>query len=140
MKTYIIKAKIPRNQAVYLSYLKRSILDICEERDTECVVEFLDGRVLLFTSSVDVLNGIKGLKGVISVHDTTVFDDYSKVLNYISRCLEGKKTFAIRSNKKELEKKMGADIISRTGLKVNLTSPDIVVKVEKRGKYYLVYL
>ncbi len=74
------------------------------------------------------------------MHDTTVFDDYSKVLNYISRCLEGKKTFAIRSNKKELEKKIGADIIYRTGLKVNLTSPDIIVKVEKRGKYYLVYL
>ncbi len=140
MKTYLIKAKIPRNQAAYLSYLKRSILDICEERDTECVVEFLDGRILLFLSSADVLNEIKNLKGVISVHDVLIFEEYASVIDHISHLLKNKTTFAIRSNKKELEKKVGADIVSRTGLKVNLTSPDIIVKVEKRGKYYLVYL
>ncbi len=140
MKTYIIKAKIPRNQAAYLSYLKRAILDICEERDTECVVEFLDGRVLLFLSGEDALNEIKNLNGVISIHDVIIFEEYASVVDHISRLLKDKTSFAIRSNKKELEKKIGADIVSTTGLKVNLTSPDIVVKVEKREKYYLVYL
>ncbi len=140
MNSYIVIAKIPIRESTYVQFFKREFLRVCVEKRWECVVDYLPGRIIVF-SSQNPCREIEKIRGVISCKKVLIFEegDFDKLLNLIINRIKSQncKSFAIRSNKKKVEIKLGEKIVELTGLKVNLTNPDCEINVEKRGKFYL---
>jgi tRNA(Ser,Leu) C12 N-acetylase TAN1 len=139
MLSYALKAKIPKNATAYVSYIKKELLDKCEKMGIDCVVEYLDGRILIFSDSRKVEDLVKDLRGYLSIHPIEIYDDADRLIDAILSRIKGCPSFAIRSNKKDVEREIGAKIVDRLKIPVNLSNPDCKVVVEKRGKFYLLF-
>ena len=138
MKSYAIKAKIPRNQSGYFRKFRREILEKCLKHGADCVVEFIDGRIILFTD-YEPRELTMGVEGVLSVFPVKIYESIEPLVKEIERRVRECNSFAVRSRKKEVEKNIGGMIVERTGKKVNLENPECVIQVEKREKYYLLF-
>ena len=139
MKGYVIRTKLPRNPEKRVQELRRAILGHCIQNHMDCVVEYLDGRIILFSSG-DITPMIAGIKGVLSVLPVKIFEDYTELLKEsLSQILEAK-SFAVRANKKSLEEKLGSDIHTATGISVDLRNPQCIIRVESRGNFFLLYI
>lgn len=138
MKCYAIKAKIPRNQKGYFKNFKREIIKKCLREKITCVVEFIDGRIIIFSDS-DIRELAMNINGVLDIFSVVIYKDLEKLIKDITIILENCDDFAIKSNKKEVEKNIGGIIAEKPGKKVNLNNPDCTVEVEKREKYYLLF-
>jgi len=138
MIPYLLKVKLPKNNRQYLGYLKSELLKKCEKDKIECIIEFIDGRIIIFSTS-EIIPYLKNLKNLISIHSVKIFEDYEALIKEIKNMLRGKESFAVRANTKSLEEKIGEDIIKEMNIEVNLKEPGIEVQVEKRGKYFLLY-
>ena len=69
-------------------------------------------------------------------------DEYNILLETIVNMLREKncQSFAVKSNKKDVEVKIGGDVVSAIQIEVNLENPDCEITVEKREKYYLLFI
>ena len=139
MNSYLITAKIPKNVGSYFQKFKTIILHSCLRNRVECVVQYVSGRIIVL-SEVNPCDDVLKIKGVISCHPVQIFnsDEYDTLLETVVNILTKKncRNFAIRSNKKDLEIKMGAHIASSIGIPVDLENPDCEITVEKRGSFY----
>lgn len=138
MIPYLLKVKLPKNNRQYLGYLKRELLRKCEKEKIECIIEFIDGRIIIF-STPEIIPYLKNLRNIISIHSVKIFEDYEALIKEIKNILRGKESFAVRANTKSLEEKIGEDIIKEMDIEVNLKEPKTEIQVEKRGKYFLLY-
>jgi tRNA(Ser,Leu) C12 N-acetylase TAN1 len=140
MNAYAIKAKIPKNANVYLSYLKKEVLERCVKLKADCIVEFLDGRIILFTDCKDAGEILEGIKGILAYYKVKIFESQEDILKFITSKVRDCKSFAVRSNRKNVEREIGAVLADSLGIPVNLEEPDCQVYLEKRGKFYLLFL
>ncbi len=138
MKCYAIKAKIPRNQKGYFKNFKRELTKKCLNEKISCIVEFIEGRIIIF-SDRDIREILMGINGVLDISSVRIYENMGILLRDIIIMLENCDSFAIKSNKKEVEKNIGKIIAEKIGNKVNLENPDCQVRVEKRGKHYLLF-
>ncbi len=138
MQAYLLRVKLPRNNERYVKRIKEYILNECVERELECAVEFLDGRILVFSTPeiLDVLKNIKNLRGIYLV---SIFRDYGGLLERIKDMLHGRESFAVSSNNRSLAEEIGGDVTDELSIKVDLESPELRVTVERKGGYYLLY-
>ncbi len=139
MHSYAVKARMPRNARAYFSNFSERVLGRCEGEKVDCVLELIDGRILLFTDSDDPQSLLDGIKGIISVHRVKVFEDVDSLIEFLKDRIRGCESFSVRSNKKAVEQEIGGRIHTDTGVTVNLTSPHCPIYVEKRGKFYILF-
>ncbi len=138
MQAYAIRANIPKNFHRYLDYFRKVVLGRCEEMRKDCVIEFLEGRIIIFTDAAPE-NLLDEIKGVREWYRITIFGDFDELVDKIKRMLEECRSFAIRSNRKAMEMEIGDRIVRDMGIEVNLTEPQCKIYVEKRGKFYLLF-
>ncbi len=69
-------------------------------------------------------------------------NEYEALVKKIVNMLRGKncQNFAIRSNKKNVEIKIGENVISNIDIAVDLKNADCKITVEKRDDYYLLFV
>ncbi len=139
MNAYALKAKIPKNANVYLTYLKKEILERCSKSKADCVVEFLDGRILIFTDCKDIGKILNGIKGILAYYEIEIFASQEEMLKFIISKIKECKNFAVRSNRKNVEKEIGAILADSLNIPVKLEEPDCQIYLEKRGKFYLLF-
>ncbi len=139
MKGYVIRTKLPRNPEKRVQELRRAILRRCIQNHMDCVVEYLDGRIILFSSG-DITPLITDIKGVLSTEPVKIFEDYNSFLKEVLSGVAGINSFAVRANKKSLEEKLGSDIHTATGISVDLRNPQRIIRVESRGNFFLLYI
>ena len=139
MNCYAIKALIPKNANSYFNYLKSTLLRRCEEMNEECVIEIIDGRIILFTSAPPNIL-LKGVKGIKTHYPVRIFEDFDTLIHEISVRLNNCGSFAIRSNRKVVEQEIGARIVDLKKIRVDLDAPECEILVEKRGKFYILFL
>ncbi len=140
MKPYAVKTRMPKNAYVYFNYFKNEVLKRCIDKKADCVLEFLDGRILLFTDCNAPQELVEGIRGFISLHKISIFESMDELVSEMIKALEGCESFAIRSNRKSLEKELGERILKILDITVDLSSPSCLLYVEKRGKFYLLFL
>ena len=140
MKAYAIKAKIPKNSQLYFNYFKEETIKRCVETNTDCVVEIIDGRILLFTDSPHPDSLLEGIKGVLALYEIEIFKDEGSLIKSVVGRLKECKSFAVRSNKKSIEREIGGKIAEILNIPVNLTDPECKLYFERRGKFYLLFL
>ncbi len=138
MEAYLLRVKLPRRTDTVIKRIKEIILNECMERQLECIINSLDGRIILFSTS-EILDFIKKIKGLRGIYRVRIFDDYQALVENILERVRGKESFAIESNSHTLAERIGADVVNSLHLKVNLSNPDIKIRVEKKGSYYLLY-
>ena len=110
------------------------------EKRVDCIVESLDGRIILFTDCKSLDDILGGIRGIISHHPVRIFEDLDSLVEAILPNLQGCRDFAIRSNRKSLEGEIGGRVVDALNIPVNLTSPHCRIYVERRGKFYLLFL
>ena len=140
MVCYGVKAKIPKNSSGYLVLFRKKLIEMALQKNIECVVEFLHGRIVVFSDSEEIVEMILKIDRVMDVFPIKIYESEEELLDHISKMLNGCKTFAVRSNRKETEIKLGNIITEMMGIGVNLTSPQCEITVEKRGKYYILHI
>ena len=69
-------------------------------------------------------------------------EEYSALVQVIINLLKKKRCndFAVKSNRKEMEMKIGEDITTHLDIAVNLENSDCQITVEKREDYYLLLI
>ncbi len=139
MKAYAIKAKLPKKAQAYFNYFKREVLNRCIKNRADCVIEYLDGKILLFTDYENVKVLLSGLRGVISYHPVRIFENFDSLVDSIEKMMNNCGDFAIRSNRKFIERDLGAKITEYLKISVNLRDPQCLIYVEKRGKIFLLF-
>ena len=140
MKAYAIKAKIPKNSQLYFNYFKEEVMKRCVETNTDCVVEIIDGRLILFTDSTTPKSLLEGIKGVLALYEIEILKDEVSLIKSVVGRLKECKSFAVRSNKKSIEREIGGKIAEILNIPVNLTEPECKLYFERRGKFYLLFL
>ncbi len=140
MDSYIVIAKIPIQVSPYIKFFRREFLKVCVEKHWECIVDYLQGRIIVF-SSQNPCRDVEKIRGVISCKRVHIFEEekFDELLSLIIERLRSRncRDFAVKSNRKEMEIKLGEKIVELTGLKVKLTDPDCEINVEKRGRFFL---
>ena len=140
VKAYAIKAKIPKSTQLYFNYFKGEVIKRCIEEMADCVIEIIDGRILLFTDFPPPSSLLEGIKGVLSYYEVEIFEDTNSLIKSMVVKLNGCKSFAARSNKKAMEREIGGKIAEIVNIPVNLTEPQCKLYFERRGKIYLLFL
>ncbi len=140
MKAYAIKARIPKNTQLYFNYFKNEVIKRCIAENTDCIIEIIDGRLLLFTDSPHPHSLLEGMRGVLSHYEIEIFEDEGSLIKSIIPKLKECKSFAVRSNKKSIEREIGGKIAEILSIPVNLTEPECKLYFERRGKFYLLFL
>ncbi len=140
MKAYAIKAKIPKSTQLYFNYFKNEVIKRCIAEKADCVIESIDGRLLLFTDSPHPHSLLEGIRGVLSHYEIEIFEDEDSLIESMVAKLKGCENFAVRSNKKTIEREIGGKIAEILDIPVNLTDPQCKLYFERRGKIYLLFL
>ena len=143
MNSYLITAKIPKNIESYFRNFKKEAMERCIQRKWECIIEYLSGRIIIF-SDHNPCEWVHQIKNVVSCGRVEIFNvnEYDALVKKIVNMLreENCQNFAIRSNKKNVEIKIGEDVISNLDIAVNLENADCKITVEKRDDYYLLFV
>ncbi len=140
MKAYAIKAKIPKSTQLYFNYFKNEVIKRCIAEKADCVIESIDGRLLLFTDSQHPHSLLEGIRGLLSHYEIEIFENENSLIETMVSKLKGCKSFAVRSNKKAIEREIGGKIAEIIDIPVNLTDPQCKLYFERRGKIYLLFL
>jgi len=140
VKAYAIKAKVPKNSQAYFNYFKKEVIKKCVDKNVGCIIEILDGRILLFTDCNDVKALLESVKGILSYYEVEIFEDINSLVERIAIEMKGCESFAVRSNKKALEREIGGKIAEILNISVDLSNPQCISYFERRGKFYLLFL
>ena len=140
LKSFALKLRMPRNNQMYFHYLTNFVLERCKEFKADCVVEVVEGKMLLFTDYSEPGKLLLGAKGFLSINPVSIFNDEESVVSAILPHLSGCSSFALRSNKKAVEREIGGTLAELSKVPVDLESPECEFRVEKRGKFYLLFL
>jgi len=138
LDAYLLKVKLPRDNQKYLRYLKEKLIPVCVENEVECVIEHLNGKIIIF-STPQIIEYLKKLKNLRAIYRVEIFESYNALLQAIKKVLNGKNSFAVISKSRTLAEMIGEELVRELGIAVNLKNPEIRVEVEKKGKYYILY-
>ncbi|NPA75512.1 MAG: RNA-binding protein [Euryarchaeota archaeon] len=138
MKPYLIIAKFPKNPSRYIKNFKNYVLDECMKRGIECVVERIQGRILVFASSSPCEFAVQfsGVKRCVPVR---IFDDEGSLVSYLIPKVQSAGSFAVRANHLTLSQKIGERIYEATHTPVNLKNPEVLVEFEFRDSRYFLF-
>ena len=138
MRPYLIIARFPKNPRTYIRNLKKSCLDLCLKKDSECVINRVGGRLLLF-SSTDLCNELKKMKGIIDCIPVKIFLDEKELTEYVISTMGNPKSFAVRANRLHVAQDIGSRIFEKTRIPVNIENPEFIVEVEMRDEKFLLF-
>ncbi len=136
MNSYLIIAKFPKNPRQYIKNLKTYLLESCAEQKMDCVVERLNGRLIVFSSS-DPCKFAAEFKNVLRCVSVKIFDDKAELVNLLTPPVKNANSFAVRANHLSIAQEIGEQLYEATHTPVNLENPELLIEIEFRENKYL---
>ncbi len=135
MNSFLLHLKIPKHAGKVIESIKSEILKICIADNEDCVVDWVTGRLVLFSSD-EICEKVKKIKGVIECHRVEIFEREEELIKKASEIVRNCTSFAVRSNHLHVAQRIGGEIQEMTNVAVNLDAPECEIFVEYRSDYY----